>query len=175
VNALGVTALPGTILHVGSGHTSLPAWCDGLDEVRLDIDPECKPDIVASMTDMGQIGPFDVVYCSHALEHLYPHEVPVALAEFRRVLKPGGAMIVFVPDLEDVRPTEDVVYQSPCGPITGLDMYYGKASYLAEAPFMAHHTGFVSTTLANTLEAAGFTGVTVIRVAEFNLMGSGRA
>jgi SAM-dependent methyltransferase len=172
---LGVKASPGTILHVGSGHASLPTWCDGLAETRLDIDPGCKPDIIAPMTDMGDIGPFDVLYCSHALEHLYPHDVAAALAEFRRVLKPGGAMVVFVPDLEDVQATEDVVYQSPCGPITGLDMIYGKVSYLADAPFMAHHTGFVRDTLAKTLEAAGFSGVTVLRVPEFNLMGSGRA
>lgn len=164
-----------TMLHVGSGHASLPTWFDHYDEVRLDIDPRCSPDIVASMLDMGEIGPFDAIYCSHALEHLYPHQVPVALAEFRRVLRPGGAMIAFVPDLEGVQATEDVVYESPCGPITGLDMIYGKISYLEESPFMAHHTGFVCSTLQKTLEAAGFSGVTVLRIPEHNLMGSGRS
>jgi SAM-dependent methyltransferase len=170
---LGVTARSGTILHVGSGHASLPTWCDGLTETRLDIDPGCKPDVVASMLDMGEIGTFDVLYCSHALEHLYPHEVPVALAEFRRVLKPDGAVLIFVPDLEGISATEEAVYESPCGPITGLDMIYGKISYLADAPHMAHHTGFVRTTLVKTLEAAGFRGVTVLQIPERNLMGSG--
>lgn len=141
----------------------------------MDIDPRCKPDIVASMTDMGEIGPYDALYCSHTLEHLYPHDVPVALAEFRRVLKPDGAMVLFVPDLEGVSATEEVVYESPCGPITGMDMIYGKASYLAESPFMAHHTGFVAETLEAALTAAGFTGVSVLRIPERNLMGSGRS
>jgi SAM-dependent methyltransferase len=164
-----------TVLHVGCGNEPLPAWLSHFEEVRLDIDPDCQPAILAPMTDMGSIGPFDAVYCSHALEHLYPHDVPVALAEFRRVLKPGGAVVVFVPDLEDIKATEDVVYQSPCGPITGLDMIYGKNSYLKDSPFMAHHTGFVSSTLKTALETAGLSGVTVHRVPEFNLMGSGRS
>lgn len=142
-------------------------------EVRLDIDPSCEPDICAGMTEMGDIGPFDALYCSHALEHLYPYDVPIALAEFRRVLKPGGALVVFVPDLEGVSATEDVVYESPCGPITGLDMIYGKGSYLEESPFMAHHSGFVSATLAKTLSDAGFRNVGVLRVPRYNLMGTG--
>lgn len=164
-----------SVLHVGCGHTPLPAWFAHFDEVRLDIDPSCNPDIVAGMTDMGQIGPFDALYCSNALEHLYPHEVPIALSEFRRVLKPGGAMVLFVPDLEGVSATDDVLYESPCGPITGLDMIYGKISYLQDAPYMAHHTGFVKETFARTLSAAGLSGVTVLQIPERNLMGSGLA
>lgn len=164
-----------TVLHVGCGHTSLPDWFSEYDEVRLDIDPGCKPDIVANATDLGEIGPFDAVYCSHTLEHLYPHELPIALAEFRRVLREGGALVAFVPDLDGIRATDEVVYQSPCGPITGLDMIYGKISYLQESPQMAHHNGFVAATLSKALELAGFDGVSVLKVPEYNLMGSGRA
>jgi SAM-dependent methyltransferase len=38
---------------------------------------------------------FDVVICSEVLEHL--HEYPKALAEIRRVLKPGGTFVPTVP------------------------------------------------------------------------------
>jgi SAM-dependent methyltransferase len=160
------------ILHVGSGVERLPAWLplQGY-EVRLDIDPSCKPDIVASITDLGEIGPFIGLYSSHCLEHLYPHEVPVALAEFYRVLAPGGFVIALVPDLEDVRPTEDVVYQAPCGPITGLDMFYGFRPLLKERPYMAHHTGFVASTLRSALQQGGFSRVAVERVDASQLMG----
>lgn len=173
MQAPSVQERSGSVLHVGCGHTPLPTWLSHYDEVRLDIDPGCKPDIVAGMTDMGDIGPFDAIYSSNCLEHLYPHDVPVALAEFRRVLRPGGAAIIFVPDLEGVSATEEVLYESPCGPITGLDMIFGKISYLKDTPYMAHHTGFVRETLAQTLEAAGFTSVTVLQIPERNLMGSG--
>jgi SAM-dependent methyltransferase len=115
----------GRVLHVGCGGVILPHWFEGMQEVRLDIDPDMKPDIVASMTDMGEIGEYEALFCSHALEHLYPHEVQKALAEFKRVLKPEAHAIIFVPDLEDVRPTEEILLVSPAGPITGLDMIFG--------------------------------------------------
>src|SRR6185295_16545775 len=145
-----------TLLHAGCGTTPRPAWADGFEEVRLDIDARCNPDIRASIVDMGEIGPFEALYSSHCLEHLYPHQVPVALGEFFRVLKPGGKALIIVPDLEDVRPTEDALYLSEAGPICGLDMIYGKASLIAENPFMAHHSGFTADTLRGAMEAAGF-------------------
>lgn len=122
------------------------------------------------MTDMGDIGEFDSIYCSHALEHLMPHDVGVALGEFLRVLKPGAYAVVAVPDLEDVRPTEHVLYVSPCGPITGLDLMYGLRSALKDRPFMAHRNGFTAQTLEAAFQKAGFSTVHVKRMECFNLL-----
>ena len=152
------------ILHAGCGNTPLPEWLDGA-EVRLDINSRCKPDIVAGLTDMGPIGGFDAVYCCHVLEHLFPRDIPIALGECLRVLKPGGAIIIRVPDLEDVKPTEEVIYRSPAGPVCGLDMFYGMRRLIDLSPYMAHHWGFVRTTLHRELSDAGFERVHVKRVA----------
>lgn len=171
----GVQERSGSLLHVGCGNDPLPAWALGYEETRLDIDANCNPDVVASMTDMGEIGQFDLVFCSHALEHLYPHEVAVALGEFRRVLKPDGGAVVFVPDLEGVSATEDVLFEAPCGPITGLDLIYGYRRVLADMPHMAHHTGFTRETLTQVLADAGFAAVEVRRMEAHNLMGAARA
>lgn len=166
----------GSVLHVGCGRDRLPSHIPHDQEIRLDINPDAEPDIVASMTDMGDIGPFDGIYTSHALEHLAPHDVARALSEFRRVLKPGGVAIIVVPDLEDIRPTDDVVYVCNSGiPITGLDMYYGLACLLEANPFMAHRTGFVAATLEKAMRAAGFAKGNVYRAADFNLIGVGMA
>jgi predicted SAM-dependent methyltransferase len=160
---------PRTVLAVGSGKDALPAWQEqGYRVVRLDIDASMEPDIVASMTDMGPIGPFDVVYCSHSLEHVYPHEVPVALAEFYRVLRPGGKALVLVPDLEGVAPTADDLGNGLCG----LHLYYGDARLIPTMPHMAHHCGFVASTLHDAMTAAGFR-CTARRMGSYQLLGVG--
>jgi SAM-dependent methyltransferase len=163
-----------TLLHVGCGSDPAPDWTSGMKEVRLDIDDQYKPDIVANMLDMGDIGEFDVVLCQHALEHLYPHEVTVALSEFKRVLKEGGIAFIVVPDLEDVRPTDEVILEAPIGPITGLDMIYGYRPVLKEKPYMAHKTGFVESTLKKALNEAGFDKVFTNRNGKYNLIGVGK-
>lgn len=160
----------------------------GFKVVRLDIDPRNHPHICASMTAMGEIGTYEVVYCSHAMEHLYPHEVPKALSEFYRVLEPEGHVIILVPDLEGVQPTEDPLnmtetlgdgtVRTACagngGLITGLHLYYGDASQIEQYPFMAHHCGFVQKTLGAAMVAAGFRCVEVKRIAAYNLIATGR-
>ncbi len=169
-----VVSGPRSVLIAGSGPGPSEEWeKQGYTVVRLDIEPRNKPDIVASMTCMGDIGPYDVVLCSHALEHLYPHEVSQALSEFHRVLKPAGVVMITVPDLEDVRPTEDVLMEYSGWKITGLHLYYGDPAQIAQFPHMAHHCGFVKETLRGALHAAGFTNVIAGRLAQFNLMGTG--
>jgi SAM-dependent methyltransferase len=140
------------------------------EEFRLDIDPATNPDVVASITDMGDIGAFRSAYCCHALEHLYPHEVPIALGEFYRVLEPGGSLLLFVPDLEGLTPSDAVLYESPAGPITSWDLFYGMRSAIDSQPHMAHHTGFTAKTLELALLRAGFSRATTRRLIGFNLM-----
>jgi tetratricopeptide (TPR) repeat protein len=165
------------VLHVGCGVYSRaklppvfqdPAW----REIRLDIDPGVGPDIVASITDMAAVasGSVDAVYSSHNIEHLYPHEVPVALREMRRVLKPGGFLFATLPDLQEVARRvaedrlDDPLYMSPMGPIAPLDIIYGhRPSLAAGNSFMAHRTGFTLGTLARALIGAGFAAVMVQR------------
>ena len=166
-----------TVLHVGCGGEPLPSWLAGARETRLDIDEAHAPDVCADMRQIpDDVGQFDVVLCHHALEHLYPHEVGPTLAGFRRHLVPGGAAVVVVPDLGDVRPTEDVLYESPAGPISGLDLIYGLRTAIGENPHMAHHSGFTADTLRDAFEGAGFVQVQTKRLGYcYNLFGAGVA
>ena len=170
MEGLGIT---GTCLHVGCGPEHLPDWLDAYDEVRLDIDRACKPDIHAPMTRMGDIGPFDVVYSSHALEHVLPVQVPQVLFEMRRVLHPGGQCIVIVPDLEGVSATTDVLVKTPAGDTCGLDLIYGHHTMTANNPLMCHRCGFVAETLVEAMRKAGFNSVSAKRLPNYNLFAAG--
>jgi SAM-dependent methyltransferase len=166
-----------TVLHVGCGayarsnlHTEFldRSW----QEVRLDIDPDVAPDIVATMTDMRPVldESHDAIYSAHNLEHLYPHEVPLALREFRRVLKPDGFALIVLPDLQAVAQLVaagqlvEPAYISPMGPVAPLDILYGFRPSLAQGnTFMAHHTGFIGRSISVALLEAGFAATLVQR------------
>jgi SAM-dependent methyltransferase len=163
------------VLHVGCGPLDAnslherfrgPQW----HEVRVDLDPTARPDLVASITDLRGIADAsaDAVWSAHNLEHLHAHEVPVALAEFFRVLKPGGLALITLPDLQQVAEfivadkLEEVAYESPAGPITPLDCVFGlRKAIAAGQPLMAHRTGFTETTLRKHVERAGFSNVRI--------------
>ena len=155
-------------------HFHGPDW----REIRLDLDPDVQPDIVCSITDMGPVATdsVDAVWSSHNLEHLQRHEVPCALAEFLRILKPSGLLLLTLPDLQQVARLvvedrlEDRAYTSASGPITPLDMIFGHTASLAQGnQYMAHRTGFTERTLQKLLVEAGFVEVTMRRGGSFDL------
>jgi len=157
-------------LHVGCGqkakeNTTREFAGKEWQEIRFDIDESVKPDFVGTMTDMSAIEDesCDAVFSSHNIEHLYPHDVPVALAEFLRVLKPEGYAVITCPDLQSVcalvaqDKLTDSAYQSPGGPIAPIDILYGfRASMEQGNLYMAHHCGFTEKVLARTLRDSGF-------------------
>lgn len=168
-----------TFLHIGCGPKHKDQATQGFNndawqELRLDIDASVNPDIIGTMTDMSAVSDasVDAIFSSHNIEHLYAHEVPVALAEFLRVLKPEGFLIVTCPDLQSVCAlvAEDKLlepaYVSPAGPIAPLDILYGHRPSMAGGGgslFMAHRCGFTQRVLSGVLRGAGFTGVGAMR------------
>jgi predicted SAM-dependent methyltransferase len=172
-----------TVLNVGCGHPHRrqlhryfhgPQW----REIRLDVDPAVRPDIICSITNMSGVASacVDAVWSSHNLEHIHRHEVPTALGEFFRVLKPTGLLLLTLPDLQQVAELvaadklEEQAYLSPSGPVTPLDMIYGHTPSLARGNMhMAHKTGFTRRSLQLLLAENGFVNVSVRRGGSFDL------
>ena len=163
-----------TFLHVGCGSkrkgmTTRVFAGEDWRELRFDIDESARPDIVGTMLDMSAVqdASVDAVFSSHNIEHLYAHEVPVALGEFRRVLKPDGFLVLTCPDLQSIcklvaeDKLTDVAYSSLAGPIAPIDVLYGYRPKLkAGNHYMAHKCGFTLRVLVGTLKSAEFETVT---------------
>ena len=159
-----------TFLHIGCGPKrkgqttrgfNTPAW----NEIRLDIDASVAPDVIGTMTDLSAVDDtsVDAIFSSHNIEHLYPHEVPVAFREFLRVLRPDGFFVLTCPDLKSVcalvadDKLTEAAYTAPAGPIAPIDMLYGHRPAMERGNlFMAHRCGFTQKVLDATLRACGF-------------------
>lgn len=92
---------PGTrrVLCVGSGG-ELAERIGRMRESRvttLDVDPARSPDVVTDVCDLHvfEAGSFDAVFLMEVLEHV--HDPALALAEIRRVLAPGGLLVLSTP------------------------------------------------------------------------------
>jgi SAM-dependent methyltransferase len=157
-------------LHVGCGpkrkDLTVKAFASSeWEEVTLDIDRSVQPNIVDKLPELSQVesNSFDAVYSAHNIEHLYPHEVPLALKAMRRVLKVDGFVILTCPDLQTIGERlasgdiETPLYTSGKGPVAPHDILYGFRPAMADGNlYMAHHTGFTLKSLGDACVRAGF-------------------
>ncbi|MEA2082953.1 MAG: methyltransferase domain-containing protein [Thermodesulfobacteriota bacterium] len=94
------------VLHVGCGKERLhPIFSSDIwRELRLDIDPDVKPDIVNSLTDMKSVSDasIDAIWSCHNLEYLNGHEILPALKEFTRVLRINGFALMAISDTQAI-------------------------------------------------------------------------
>ena len=162
-----------TFLHVGCGEKRKAQTTKAFNtadwkEIRFDIDSAVEPDIIGTMSELFAIPDysFDALYSSHNIEHLYPHEVGIALEGFIRILKPDGFLVMTCPDLKSIcqlvaedKLTEPA-YIAPSGPVSPLDVLYGfRPSLAAGNSYMAHRCGFTQKALVGTLRHHGFSTV----------------
>lgn len=159
------------VLNVGGNSKDIPLPIEyrGWEHLLLDIDPRGNPDVCcdARLLDTLEPNQFDAIYCSHNLEHYHRHDGKRVLAGFRHVLKADGFAHIRVPDLDQVfkevmargLDVDDVLYESPVGPILVRDVLYGWHVEIERSgqDFFAHKTGFTTKSLNRFLMEAGFT------------------
>jgi SAM-dependent methyltransferase len=158
-----------TFLHVGCGHLNKSSCLgfnnDNWKEIRFDIDKNVNPDIEGTLTDMKLVETrsVDAVYSSHNIEHIFPHEVPIALREFYRVLKEDGIVVITCPDIQSVGEAIaqdkllEPLYESPMGLVTAFDILYGHRETTADGNvYMIHKGGFTYSVLDKAFYEAGF-------------------
>jgi hypothetical protein len=162
------------LLNVGGGHRDAPLPDYYSDWLRhwLDIDAGVSPDICGDARQLVELvspGSYDAIYCSHNIEHYYPHDVPKVLGGFLHALKPDGFAEIRCPDLGAVMQDvvarkldiDSVLYTSPTGhQITVRDVIYGYGVEIERSgnDFYAHKTGFTQASLMRALQSVGFKG-----------------
>ncbi len=158
-----------TLLHVGCGYLNkshLKGFNDeDWKEIRFDIDENVNPDIVGTLTDMKLVetASIDAIYSAYNIDHIYPHQVPIALNEFYRVLKEDGIVVIRCPDIQSVCEAVaqdkllEPLYESPAGPISPIDILFGNRKAIAKGnEYMAKKGGFTYSVLNSAFEQAGF-------------------
>ena len=145
-------------LHIG-GEQPRDGWA------ILNIQPGSDVDIVGNVRDLTSLADasWDEIYASHILEHIPMDGILPALQDIFRILKPGGKLMVSVPDLETLcrlflRPELDKV-----GRFHVMRMIFGAQS----DPHDFHYIGLNFEFLSEFLAGAGFSGIE--RVPSFGL------
>jgi len=146
-------------LHIGGQETK-----EGWKVFNVQDGPHV--DFLGDCRDLSQFenGSVDRIYASHVFEHLsYSGEIQSVLSQCLRILKPGGQLMVSVPNIgvlcqlfvQDVTTTEQR-YQL-------MRMMFGGQV----DPFDFHKAGYIEDFMSQFMEEAGFSGSE--RVSEFHL------
>jgi SAM-dependent methyltransferase len=144
-------------LNLGSSDRLLPNY------INIDARASVHPDIVCNISklEFASDNEFDLVRASHVLEHFEFREMESVLAEWRRVLRPGGYLMVCVPNFKAI--AWSIILSQP---IYKLD----KATYEQGAinsifaldlpPELRHKCLFSIATLKKLLSGSGFGCIT---------------
>ena len=164
-----------TVLNIGGATKEIPLPFEyrGCTQLLLDINAGPDVDIVMDARKLYEdetiaSDSLDAVYMSHVIEHFDNHDIATVLKGVHRVLKPGGVIDIYTPDMEQVfdalasgKEMDDEAYVSGIGPILYRDILYGLGSEIERSgnDHYAHRTGFTESRLRKVL-AERFDNVT---------------
>jgi predicted SAM-dependent methyltransferase len=132
-------------LNLGSGRHNWP------NAINVDLDP--RADIVSPVDKLDAFndGEVDEIYAIHLFEHLNRAELAPVLAEWKRVLKVGGKLILEVPCLDKI--AQMIVDGVEDVPLTLFGLF---GDIREPSPYMRHQWCYTAKELSQILTEAGF-------------------
>lgn len=142
-------AYPGPKVHLGSGAIRWPGWLNV--DLRDEADLRCDLRKLDLPTDYA-----DAAAAIHVLEHFYVWEAPQVLREWRRILKPGGKLILELPCLDKVLQyiARAVANGEPLNQTLTTYVFWGDVQH--HDPAMCHRWGYTMGSLRQILLETGF-------------------
>jgi predicted SAM-dependent methyltransferase len=147
---------PGISLSLGAGKIRWDNW--------IGVDSNGLSDVTADLKSLPFADDFaDRIAAIHVIEHFYEWEAPEVLAEWMRVLKPGGELILELPCMDKVfyhiqQAMSGDLFLSPTYCIFPL---WGDPKYKDVA--MCHKWGYTVGMMKKLLEKVGFKDIKVTK------------
>lgn len=146
-------------LNIGAGGKRVPGY------KGVDVVPRPGADIIAPAGNIPLAdGSCDEIMAIHLFEHLREWEVGEVLAEWIRLLKPGGKLVLEMPDLkkccQNILKILDggVIMAGKHPDQAGMYGLYGDPRL--KDPYMLHSWAYTYQTIKPILESAGFQKIT---------------
>lgn len=139
-------------LNLGAGEERLDGW------LSVDRRVDCS-DVAADVRQLPfRDGSVDAILARDICEHFPADQSQPLLAEWHRVLVPGGSLTVKVPNLYQLARMIVAYTERQDWPMVRMLIrnIYGGHRWGPEGAWDAHHTGWVPETLYQELQQAGF-------------------
>ena len=139
-------------LNIGAGRKPLPSpW------LNVDLEPQPKRGGQWLKADAASIpldsGCADEIQAIHLFEHFYRWEVDALLAEWRRLLQPGGKLALELPDIS--KAAQNLLN----GDTEQMSMWAFYGDPTRKNPLMCHRWGWTPKTLRDCLERNCFENI----------------
>ena len=136
--------------NLGSGKCKWGDW--------INVDGNGEGDITADLRDLSMIesDTADAVAAIHVLEHFYAWEAEPLLTEWKRILKPGGVLILELPDMNKVWSYISWCYLNHKGILPFMSTQAIWGGDMEANPAMAHKYGWFEQQLMDLLKKVGF-------------------
>jgi len=139
-------------LHIGCDEERRHGW------VNIDARAEVQPDIVTRAHDLHMFADesIETIEACHLFEHLPLHEALAALGEWARVLRPGGELLLEMPDFDACIRLLGASQDAQGYDLAMLGVFGWPPGVEAHGDGWAHRWGWSPVTLAIELGQRGF-------------------